>query len=1280
MRDQRIIFTPLPHRTSGATLRVSVLVSPRLRTDEGGAQPPLSLFPDFVDWPSTAISWQVKIGSNAPVAATVLGNAPRSDLWAAIFAPGTFVRSFEFDRSLENHILSVPAARLRDYFRSLFGFLGGGFLTEPPTSHQLYDPYSEGRVLDFDANYLESLAAIARQQPNQVGNNAAGAIAKTLAFHTPRFDPETEPPPTVPTLDFHQAVSLLADQPVLMRVLGLLVDLSIPIPPGFPAAGDAEHLVQVIPSWTPKLTNPPVSGQASYNVLPSTKFDDAFLPGGRATDPIVANGMLRGEDPRFSLVDLDVDGAALKLANYVRTTSDVSRNGNADTPQVHPAPSIRSAGLSLCWDGRAIDLASHYQQTLTNLNAAAEATPPQPLTLAAEDIVRGWRLDVWDKAKKKWFQLCARTAVGGKFTFKHSAIKIPAPDDEGFVQLAITGGGHLPDSTGETLFLHESMARWEGWSLVAPHPGKKLDTEPMSPPTDPAGNPSQTPYKLEVTYAAKPGTLPALRFGHAYRMRARMVDLGGFGLPFTPAGGPGTLTHATGEVEYTRYEPVISPTLLKRARRTPGESTERLVIRSDLGATNGSINPCDRHLAPPMTSQMMAEQHGMFDAANGTPDPSRYALIAGRDGQLFTGGTADPGDSQDTHYFPTAALATPYLPDVFARAIGMTGLPRAGTGVFRVELYPAGRSWPAPLPVRLRLAAGTGAPQSATVGAGTELSVFLGQGEQAHVLIGSLMNDGDIDLMGHWSQSMANDGVDTAANRSLVRNGRSWMFTPTREIVLVHAVRRPLVAPRSQPLNGNKTALAQTYVDYTGKVVHDVKSTGTLELIGTWTEYVDALGAPAPTTPSAEAKLGTIRVQVEDSSPRVFGLRHEFHDTKHRVVDYRWRGVTRFTEYFEESKRVKLTGTTATLLDAAGVVAGTERVRSTDGKTTYLPGKDYALVEGAGTIARVAGSAITSGASVDVDFVAPPIDQTGAAVRVSVLNTSRPALPVVRSIMPAFDWRTDAPGAPPDSVVSRRTAGGLRIWLARPWWSSGEGELLGVLVAANGLQPDTIESAFTTRWGNDPIWSSRGVDAAPSKEAFTRAVTTMHALSVPERNDRSVDVAGHQVAFDTNRGLWYCDVDVDAGSSYFPFVRLALARFQPASLAGAHLSGAVVLDPIQLLPERTTIVSFSASNRRAATVSVKGRSYLDQNGNPGTVTIGIERRRPGVQGGDLGWTPVSDTLATVAKVTNRNLVTWKTPITLPADRGREPMRITVNEIETYSSGGSRLVYADSLEI
>jgi hypothetical protein len=120
--------------------------------------------------------------------------------------------------------------------------------------------------------------------------------------------------------------------------------------------------------------------------------------------------------------------------------------------------------------------------------------------------------------------------------------------------------------------------------------------------------------------------------------------------------------------------------------------------------------------------------------------------------------------------------------------------------------------------------------------------------------------------------------------------------------------------------------------------------------------------------------------------------------------------------------------------------------------------------------------------------------------------TERPAPPAVDSVMPAFRHETHKEDQPPGCITLRRTMS-LRVWLARPWFSSGEGERLGVvlwppkLLSADknetlaGIVPradpfgNAIYSAaeakmalgdftdddlgpggkFVTRWGADPV-------------------------------------------------------------------------------------------------------------------------------------------------------------------------------------------------------------------
>src|SRR5262249_48951856 len=107
--------------------------------------------------------------------------------------------------------------------------------------------------------------------------------------------------------------------------------------------------------------------------------------------------------------------------------------------------------------------------------------------------------------------------------------------EEGFIQLAATQPAPGADPPDKDLYVHEAIARWAGWSLSVPLPGKAVsrygDQDKAVPPdgTDPdyRTDEASTPYKVRAVYKAIPGSLPRLKFGKRYRVRARGVDLAG---------------------------------------------------------------------------------------------------------------------------------------------------------------------------------------------------------------------------------------------------------------------------------------------------------------------------------------------------------------------------------------------------------------------------------------------------------------------------------------------------------------------------------------------------------------------------------------------------------------------------------------------------------------------------------------------------------------------------------------------------------------------------------
>jgi len=220
----------------------------------------------------------------------------------------------------------------------------------------------------------------------------------------------------------------------------------------------------------------------------------------------------------------------------------------------------------------------------------------------AEDLTHGFRIDIWDSQTGAWHSLHRRNG-----TYHIEDQEFTTTDEEGFTELAAAQAAPDPaNPTPDDLYLNESIARWAGWSLSAPFPGKALSHDPdpanalVEDPEHPQNEPA-TPFKMTTGFKAFPGSLPALRYGRRYRLRVRAVDLCGnslghndplahllgflAGLPRDPEGTP-----------YLRFEPVIAPFVVLRNEKGvtgPGSQLERLVIRTFNDDPSKDDDPAD---------------------------------------------------------------------------------------------------------------------------------------------------------------------------------------------------------------------------------------------------------------------------------------------------------------------------------------------------------------------------------------------------------------------------------------------------------------------------------------------------------------------------------------------------------------------------------------------------------------------------------------------------------------------------------------------------------------
>ena len=329
-------------------------------------------------------------------------------------------------------------------------------------------------------------------------------------------------------------------------------------------------------------------------------------------------------------------------------------------------------------------------------------------------------------------------------------------------------------------------------------------------------------------------------------------------------------------------------------------------------------------------------------------------------------------------------------------------------------------------------------------------------------------------------------------------------------------------------------------------------------------------------------------------------------------------------------------------------------------------------------------------------------------VSVHVPSSARPAAPRVRYMLPTYGWKREETT---NIIGSYRQGGGLRVYMDRPWFSSGDGELLGVVLwpeyNLTNAERHTLKR-YITQWGIDPIRVSENIAPLPHIHNFPNSVRTLSNLHVPELNginvgagDNPVTVVGFPVHYNEDRGLWFSDIDIYMGEQvpYMPFVRLALVRFQPWSVDGMHLSPIVLADFAQIAPDRSTILTWDPYDADTINLVVSGYTYRESAAynhagfdgnqpiatpiNDGTeIVVQVQERDPDLDD-ELAWSNVSAPINVLQTNSSQNVL-WRGRIRLPADREPGQYRVVITELEKlYTHSGSRqprLVYADTIEV
>ena len=1294
-----IIWTALPNgRGDDGQLRLSAHVAPRL-TVSGGGDTTLAAEPDFADflvWPPADLAFEVSFGGAPPVAASVVSEPADHSLWEAVFPPSTPVRSFAVPDLTDVPLHTYPLTKVAGWLASTYAAIAAASPTDHPSIDDLQAAFGVEEV-NFTGGRTamlrwEQAMAWLQEQFDATGvvdTTAASDATKDFAqlkdyFAPADVDPEVafQTTPEEPDPDFHQAVAYVGRHRRLQRLLGLVFDLEVAVR----AVPTGTTQVQVFARWDP--AGPVIERH------PATVCDvsaDGFLA--TASTPRLVDGQLALEQPSlFDVVQVDADGGAVKIMDLAGNLERIKLHQTADTSEDSAVPALRSGGIAVAELGHAVVVNAELANALV-LDAAMANDPP----LHAEELVRGYRVDVFDVALDLW------RSVVDQVTGYHfpDLDRDEVEQSEGIVSSVVTRKPGADD-----LYASEDLFTWDGWSLVARRPGRILDHpgDPTEDPLmDPPGNPAGPTFRVSITGDVAPGTLPLLRYGRRYRLRVRTVDIANNAIPFTETGND---AHATQEIVYGRFEPVQSPPVLLRTPPGPGESVEQVVLRSDL-VPPPSPTTAERHLVVPKVGQVFVEQHGAVDITSPTdpslvvPDgsPATWQLLAKRDAATIAEhgtGLPVPGQPGIQHY-DVDDLEVTWSPDPLSRGLRIGFLDGVHGGTSRRELLaPIGTPWPGDWSVRLVVRDGPGPVEFD----GTQLIVPLAKGEVTQARLSSVIERDDVARFGLWGWLLA-AGLSPAQLQDLftvIAEGHHWMVTPFRTLTLMHAVRQPLATPEYPMPPAPSRPMGATWARLRGQLDFNRTSTGRVDFVGDWEEPVDVgPGGPTPDEASPFSRvLNAIAFSYDvehgdDHHPtqHLYDGRHEFGDTKHRKVSYSAVATTRFLEQFEDTDTFPSAGPNSTVVLATGglgVVAGTLRVTwKDDDATRVVDAASYELDPQTATLSfgdGVSGAVPPAGAEVTVRFNVPPVTRVTAeppdgqgAQPVSIPSSARPPAPAVRYALPTFRWdrteQADTAGRL-SAISSVRGGGGLRIYLERPWWASGEGELLGVLVwpGATGtgdLSDEDPLKGYVSEWGLDPVYAGPNLPFRyPRLTSFPEAVrTSVSTVSLKETGDDStlgVHVAGHAVGFDAARDLWYCDLHIEGGAAYTPMIRLALARWQPESLANAGLSPVVLADFVQTAPDRMAVVRFQPSDPRKLSISLGGPSpsATAMGAGPGVATVTLEELVNEARG-ELGWQAVMGPTLLNSSLAGDNGV-WTGDVDLPtADRSK--YRLVVEQYE-----------------
>lgn len=1330
-----IILTTLPHQRDSENdlLKLSVFVSVKLHTPSDTTLqtfPDIQEWPDKV----LNANFSFRLEDGTLLDAQLNKAAVDTELYQRIFHPDIKVDDFKDDEPLmQKRIYSFPVKHVQDFIFKTVKEEAVVNPSRKLKPERFVDETQLGAISQYKLQSNEVRQISQRKSRQSIAKplmvrkrdeddnvrlqvrekqfkrfekqmNPKSDFAELRQFHKVDKTIKTTPKLQLekPRFEFHDIMASINTYPQIMRMMGFVLDFTISFSKDIPK----KSTISVLPQ------NLNLSDDYALSI-PATAYeikDDGFFTRDSA-DSLFKQGFVKVNTREFNVVQIDADGAALKtnnmteskvqeIARFYEVKNEISRSkvvrpeilDEVEPPKEEGLPYMRSAGIAITKNGMAEHLFKRIERNVqlkdefkalksksydvknlkTNnkdlqLNTFKVKLPSK--ALYSDDIVQGYRMDIaYEDEPDKWYSLHWRQDAYQWYDESNTVHAIDGiMPDEGFIQLGLAEDPDEPDD----VFVAETMARWEGWSLSVRKPGyainesddyelKDGETEKKdfvnsskSVEAKKYAYDSELDFRIHAESKSVAGTLPRLRFGRSYRLRIRTVDLAGNSVAHTIATSDVATSERT-NIKYLRYEPLGSPIVLVGNRLKDGEFMESMVIRSNYNqsveeyeATHVVSEAMDNHslryLLPPKNSQQMAEYHGMFEKAFGDAQKAKeiYQIISSHEG-LY-----QQDEKNKEKVYQPSDVEIIYLPDPMAAGVALfltDDDEQTHTQEFEPRLFSFFTSdeikpdktddvnipedWYKSGFIRIKLEEGD--YNAVWRKNDRQLTFYLPKGIRTRIRFSTFWRKDDLsEVSAIWK--MIKEESNSEEAKELAFSGRHWMVSPSREMELVHAVQQPIDAPVIEDLLPNrdfKTNFADINIRFD---IHG-ESTEKVELQARWKEpWDDGLSVSIKekqgsnsipdiiinyhddvvtrgTIPEPEKlqKAPVKNIQVKPVKAFALRTQAEFEaepQPKAKRINQAYQVQNTSFQKFQTQKmkaadnlvnRVKFDVEEYQFNFFKRINLRSLPLKHHFGDTRHR-WVDYRLLA-ASRYEEYYDKILASNAELKTTRLSEWKE------RVNIPSSVRPKAPEIDYIIPTFEWRKTSNET---AMRHQRMGGGLRIFIKRPWFSSGDDEMLGIILPEIGYTPTSFVNkapsynADYTNWGIDPLlYSVQPKAYAPKPEDFFMNPVVENDLQYPEQ-DKRAKVVAYPVHFDDDRQIWFADIRINPNGMYFPFVKLVLARYQPYSVRNDKqdvcLSPVVAANFNQLVPERQTTVRFDKGNvHHKFSLTVEGTIYNEK--------------------------------------------------------------------------------------